>query len=313
MKKAIKLKKKLFIFGLGSLTGSKLAILAKKYFEIIGTFNLRDPEFSFAKTFKLDITDYESLKKILTKTQPDLVVNMCAINNVDYCERNKTIAKKINSDFVEELSKICNSLDAKLVQTSSDSVFDGAKNVPYTEVDKPKPINYYGFTKMLSENSTLQNPKNLVIRVSILYGWLIKSLLEKPSSSLKPLNYGAWLIEKLKAKEKVTIIKDEYSSPIIADDLANSILHLIQKDVSGIFHSAPKIRIIRYDFSVQLANYLCLDSDLIFPVTSRQLGRSVNTGLNKCLDSSKIVNETGYEFMSLEESFKLLKKQVECK
>lgn len=301
--------KKLFIFGIGSLTGSKLALLAKNDFQVFGSYNLRNPDIDIEK-IKLDILNYNKVKEVLTNKHPDIVVNACAINNVDYCENHKEEVKQINVDFVENLADVSNLINAKLIHLSSDSVFDGIKKEPYTEDDLPNPINYYGYTKLSGERPVLKYSKNIVVRISVLYGWLLKSLQNIPSSSMKPENFGLWLINKLQSNEKVRIITDEYSSPIIADDFANSILHLIKGNYSGIFHAAPNIKISRYDFSVKLTKALGLDINLIFPVKSEELGRSVTTGFNKCLDASKMENKTGFKFLSLEESFQLLKKQV---
>jgi len=301
--------KKLFIFGISSLTGSKLALLAKNDFQVFGSYNLRNPDIDTEK-IKLDILDYNKIKEVLTNKHPDIIVNACAINNVDYCENHKEEAKQINADFVEYLADISNLINAKLIHLSSDSVFDGTKKEPYTEDDLPNPINYYGYTKLAGEKPVLKYSKNVVVRVSVLYGWLLKSLQNMPSSSMKPENFGMWLILKLRRGEKVRIITDEYSSPIIADDFANSILHLVKGNYLGTFHVAPNIKISRYDFSVKLAKALDLDANLISPVKSEELGRKVTTGFNKCLESSKMKNKTGFKFMSLEESFQLLKKQV---
>lgn len=304
------MKKKLFILGIGGLTGSKLAMLAIDDFEIYGSYNLRNPRFTFVESVKLDISDTSKLKETLSNIRPDILINACAINNVDFCETHHDEAKKINIDTVEQLCKISDSFGIKLVHLSSDSVFDGTKSLPYVEDDIPNPVNYYGYTKLMGEKMTLKNPNNLVVRTTVLYGWLIKSILNLSSSSMKPENFVQWLINKLKSGEKVKIITDEISSPIIVDDYARSILHLVKGNYSGIFHSAPKIQITRYDFCIKIANFLDLGSKLIQATTNKELGRKVATGFNKCLDSNKITNQTNFQFLSLEKSFSLLKKQI---
>lgn len=295
---------------MGSLTGSKLAILAKTNYQVSGSYNLRDPHISDISSTKLDITDIKKVESLLNKNNPDFVVNTCAINNVDYCEKNRDMAQKINTDFVADLSDICNPINAKLIHLSSDSVFDGTKKSPYVEEDNPNPINHYGYTKLLGEKPVLENSENIVIRVSVLYGWLMKSISNITSSSMKPSNFGKWLIEKLKTNEKVKIITDEYSSPIIADDFAKVILYSIEKNLTGLYHAAPHIEITRYDFCKKLAQSLGLNQDLIIPVTSKELGRDVMTGFNKCLDSNKMT-KMGFQFMTLEKSFDLFKKQID--
>ena len=163
------MKEKLFILGIGGLTGSKLLEIAKDDFEIFGSYNFRDPKLSFVKNVNLDLFDTSKIKETIEKIKPGVIINTSGINNVDYCEKHPDEALKINVLAVEELCKITKKLGIKLVQLSSDSVFDGKKQLPYDETDITKPINYYGKTKLESENLVLENPDNVVVRASVLY------------------------------------------------------------------------------------------------------------------------------------------------
>ena len=301
--------KKIFIIGIGGLTGSKLSEIAKNDFEIFGSFNFRDPKSALIKGYKIDISNINDIERTIKKIRPDVVINTAGINNVDYCEKHVDEAQKINVLSVKEIAKITKKLGIKLVQLSSDSVFDGKKQSPYTEDDKANPINYYGKTKLESENFVLENPENAVVRASVLYGYLSSNLSKLESSSKKSINFGQWLINKLILNDKVRIITDEYSSPIIADDFASSIIHIVKHDAKGIFHSAPDLQITRYDFSLKIAKALGLSSELIEPISNKELGRDVNTGVNKCLNSEKLSKNFNYKFLTLDESLDLLKTQ----
>ena len=305
----INMKKKLFIIGVGGLTGSKLVEIGKDDFEIFGSYNYRDPKSSIIKSVNLDITNSSKIRDILEKIKPDIVINTAGINNVDYCEKYPNEATKINIQAVKEICQITKENQIKFVQLSSDSVFDGTEQLPYEETDNPKPINYYGKTKIQSEKIVLENPINVVVRASVLYGYLSHNLAQIKSSSKKSINFGQWLINKLILNEKVKIITDEYSSPIIVDDFARSILHIIKHEKSGLFHSAPKLQITRYDFSIKIAKALGLSVELIVPVSNKELGRDVNTGSNKCLSSEKLSGNLNYKFLTLDESLDLLKIQ----
>ena len=303
------MKEKLFVFGIGGLTGSKLSEVGRDDFEIFGSYNFRDPKLSFAKGVNLDISNTDKIREILEETKPDIVINTAGINNVDYCEKHPEEASKINVQAVKEICNITKKMDSKFVQLSSDSVFDGTKQSPYEETDSPNPINHYGKTKLESENIVLENPNNVIVRASVLYGYLLRNLAKIESSSKKSINFGQWLVDKLVANEKIRIITDEYSSPIIVDDFARSIMHIIKHKGSGIYHSAPKLKITRYDFSVNIAKSLDLPSELIEPVSNKELGRDVSTGFNKCLNSEKLAKNLNYKFLTLDESLDLLKSQ----
>ena len=313
MNLVIDMKEKLFVIGIGGLTGSKLVEIAKDDFDIFGSYNYRDPKLSFVKGVNLDISNTDRIKEILEGIKPDVIINTAGINNVDYCEKHPEEALKINIQAVKEISNITKKRNIKFVQLSSDSVFDGTKQSPYKETDSPNPINYYGKTKLESENIILENSNNIVVRASVLYGYLLRNLAKIESSSKKSINFGQWLIDKLIANEQVRIITDEYSSPIIVDDFARSIMHIIKHKSSGIFHSAPKLKISRYDFSVKIAESLNLPSELIEPVSNKELGRDVKTGFNKCLNSEKLAKNLNYKFLTLDKSLELLKSQFRDK
>tara|TARA_B110001454_G_scaffold219059_1_gene249674 strand:+ start:1329 stop:2240 length:912 start_codon:yes stop_codon:yes gene_type:complete len=299
--------KKLFIFGVGGLLGYRISLLAKNKFKIYGTYNERKPLFDFAKIEKLNILDNEKTNNILKSIKPDYVIITSALSNVDYCELHKEEAEEVNVDAVKKIFSLCEELNCKLIHISSDSVFDGTKKSPYLEEDMPNPLNIYGKTKLSSEKIILQNSNNLVIRASVLYGWLPDYLTRISSSSMKNNNFVQWLIQNLKNNKKVNIITDENSSPILVNDFARSIINLIEGNFKGIYHSSPPIEISRYDFSIKIANYLGYNEKLIHPVTNKELGRYVITGKNKCLNSNKISKETGFKFLNLNESIEELK------
>ncbi len=204
---------RLFIIGIGSLTGLKLAYVAKNRFDIFGSYNLRDPKLDFINSLQLDITNLDNLRETLIKIKPEVIINSSALNNVDYCETHKQEAYDINFRVVEAISNLSNTIGAKLVHLSTDSVFDGTKEKPYNETDNPNPINVYGSSKLKGEQSVLNYSTNLVVRASVLYGWLPKYLASLPSSSMKPINYVQWLINKLISKDEVRV--DDFT-PIIS-------------------------------------------------------------------------------------------------
>ena len=152
--------KKLFIFGIGGLVGYRISLLAKDRFEVYGSYNQRKPQFDFLNMQKLNILDENRVKRALTSIKPDYVIITSALSNVDYCESHKKEAEEVNVNTVRKIFELCEQLDCKLIHISSDSVFNGTKEFPYLEGDRPEPINFYGKTKLDSEKIVLKNPKN---------------------------------------------------------------------------------------------------------------------------------------------------------
>ena len=116
--------------------------------------------------FYLDICDRINLKDLISLHNPDILINLAALTNVDFCEKNSDLAKEINTNGVRN---ICDTFKGKIVQLSTDYVFDG-KNGPYVEEDEVFPLSVYGKTKLEAENIVLShNSDNLIIRGNVLY------------------------------------------------------------------------------------------------------------------------------------------------
>jgi len=303
--------KKILVLGSGGLVGYKLCTLfLEKNHSFMSTYNLRNPNFGDDLSSKIDINSFSKIENLIKNFNPDLVFNCISLTNVDSCEKNPSLAFKINSEFTMLLSKLCHSQNSKLIYFSTDSVFDGLKSSPYSENDSPNPINVYGKSKLEGETHVLDYPENLVIRASVLYGWLPLFLANVDSSSMKPNNFVQWLVTSLQNKKQVEIITDELSTPIITEDLVENSLFL-SKNHQGLYHLAPDFQLNRYEFSCKIAQNLSMNSELIKPVTNAQLGRNVSTGQNKCLDSSKAKKISGISFLNLNESIEIIKKQMD--
>ena len=123
---------RLLITGSSGQLGTTLQHLLAKHYEVICTTRSQNT----FNTFNLNITNKIMLKEVLDATKPDLIINLAAMTNVDLCERDPSAAKRVNLLGVEN---ICNLFDGKIIQISSDYVFDG-KTGPYSEDDNTNPI-----------------------------------------------------------------------------------------------------------------------------------------------------------------------------
>lgn len=120
---------------------------------------------------ELDLANPATLNAALEPLEFDVLVNCAALTNVDRCETHPAEAYQVNAEAVEVLARICAAKDARCVHISTDYVFDGAKNTPYTEEDEAKPISHYGASKLAGERS-LQRilEDSLSVRVSWVFG-----------------------------------------------------------------------------------------------------------------------------------------------
>lgn len=172
----------------------------------------------------LDITDIEAIRKFVKNKNISLIINCAAYNNVDGAEDKKILCKKINTDAVENLAIISNEIGADFVTFSTDFVFDGESNIPYTEKDKENPISIYGMTKFLGEKKVFEiKPNSFVIRTSWLFG-------------VGNDNFNKKIISWAKDKEKLSVVDDQISSPTYSKDLAYYTWELIKTKKYGLYH-----------------------------------------------------------------------------
>lgn len=292
--------KKILVIGASGLLGNTLMTIGKDRYKMFGTFNTHKPEGN--AFFPLDVTDREKTFKLIENLKPDLVIDTHALHNVDYCELHPEEAWKVNVEGTKNVAEACRIFSCKYVFISTDYVFDGLKTTPYSEKDKPNPLNYYGKTKLIAEKTveTLLTDY-LILRTAVLFG----------TGGLGKIPYAVWLIEKLKGGEEVKAVVDQYNNPTLVDNLAEMIFALFEKDKTGLFHATGKTNLNRYEFSMLIAESFGLNKSLIKPVTSAELNQIAKRPYKVNLNTSKIEKATGVEALTIEEALKKFKERME--
>lgn len=186
---------------------------------------------------ELDITNLEQVKSVLNEIKPDVVINCAAATNVDGCETNKDLAFKINAVGPKNLAMVCEQINAKLVQVSTDYVFSGLGETPLTEYDLTEPHSVYGKTKLLGEKYVKEfSSKYYIVRTAWLYGYVGK-------------NFVYTMMTLGKEKESLNVVNDQKGNPTHANDLAYHILKLIGTEEYGIYHCTGKGECTWYEFA----------------------------------------------------------------
>jgi len=302
---------KLLVVGAGGQVGEKITRLAiAQGHEVYGTYKSRVPVVDgISKSYALDKTSKDQVSKVVEDANPDVLIDTGALHNVDYCESHPEEAMAVNRDGTAYLSAACNEIGGKFIFVSTDFVFDG-QNAPYTEEDKPNPLSVYARSKLEGERAALSANKNTAVcRPAVIYSWVPLSNTGSSSSSGKPLNFGAWLVSQLFANKEVKIVRDQITSPTLADDLAGAILAIAKSSATGVFHTAGATPLSRYDFSVKVANSLGLNSSLIQPIDSSQLKQLAKRPLNSSLISNRIRDKVRYNMLSVDEALRIFAEQ----
>lgn len=227
----------------------------------------------------LDITNFEMVKEVLNKEKPDCVIHCAAYTNVDKAEEDLETAKLINSKGTENIAKVSSELDITVVYISTDYVFDGTKNSPYTPDDKPNPINNYGLTKFEGEKAVLKYCKKYYIaRTSWLYGHHGKNFVETMLS--------------LADKSELKVVDDQTGCPTWTCELANGIVKLFEKPY-GIYHVCGSGSTTWYGFAKEIfEQYKKLEqTDLdvnVLPCTTEDFPRPANRPKYSVMANDKI-------------------------
>ncbi|WP_298542701.1 dTDP-4-dehydrorhamnose reductase [uncultured Aquimarina sp.] len=196
----------------------------------------------FANSKNLDITDKKSIVLFLEKSSFDYVINCAAYTDVEKAEKEPQKAFLINADGAKNLAQICQERDIVLIHISTDYVFDGKKNTPYSEEDIANPINEYGKSKLRGEEYIQEILKKyFIIRTSWLYSQYGK-------------NFYKTILQKLKTEKKLKITASELGTPTNANDLASFILYLISSlsKKYGIYHYSNSGEANWYDFAKEI-------------------------------------------------------------
>ncbi len=298
-------KKRMLVIGGSGLLGYKLLKNAKNY-ELCSTFNKNPINFDNIETLKLNIVDEKECKKILD-LKPDIIVNAAAMTNVDHCEKFKEDAYNVNVNGTKNLAKMAQHLGSKFIHISSDMVFSGGNN--YVEEDKLNPVNNYGKTKLESEKIASEVSNYLILRPSVIFGWIPFENKQTKQKSIKSMNFALWILDKLNNKQEMSIVDDQFNTPTLADNLADVILEMTKKDTRGIFHASGLSCISRLDFCKRIAKVFGYSDNSINSCSSNELKQIAPRSLQTCLNCDKIVNN-GIRLLQIDHAIKIMFNQI---
>lgn len=236
-------------------------------------------QYFFTDVPELDITDKPAVSAYLESNNIDIIVNCAAYTNVDKAEDDKVLADLINHIGPKNLAEACKERNGFLIHISTDYVFDGTKNTPYTETDETKPLGVYGETKLRGENAIIVSGcEYVIIRTSWLYSSFGKNFLKT--------------MQKLTSeKGSIKVVFDQVGTPTYAGDLAEVIFKIILKDdfdgKNQIYHFSNEGVCSWYDFAIAINNDFCHNCKVL-PCHSNEFPSKVTRPSYSVLDKTKI-------------------------
>ena len=279
---------KILITGASGQLGQCLYIALSKHFRIKSTSKKNNEELNIEQ---MDITDFYQVQDIVSSYKPNIIINAAAITDVDYCELNKRQSRDVNVNGLKNLIKASH-VSTKIVHFSSDYIYNGSENINY-ENSHSEPINYYGKTKLESENILIgSNRSYLIFRVSTLFS-----------------NYGnnflKWVYKSLQNNKKISVTSDQLVNPVYADTLCSDLVDIMLLDGSGVYNYGSKDSISKYEFAKLIAikfnlNANLIDKKLTDDICSFVATRPLNCSLNCDLIEKRFDIELPYLSDSLD-------------
>jgi dTDP-4-dehydrorhamnose reductase len=212
----------------------------------------------------IEISDINSVREVLGKYKPDIIINTAAYVRVDDCEVEPDKAFAVNASGARNVAEVAQELSAGLVHISTDYVFGGEvePRISYTELDTPIPLNIYGKSKLAGENfvSSLCQ-KHFIVRTSGLFG--------VAGARGKGGNFIETVYKLAREQDELSVVNDQVFSPTYTRDLAMKITQLMTTEYYGIFHITNRGACSWHELTGEIVKLAGLKTTVI-PITSEQ-------------------------------------------
>ena len=291
---------KLLITGSSGLLGLNLALDTMATHEVIGVdrSKLKSPPFPIVNA---DLLTEGEVERVLDQTQPQWVVHCAALANLEDCESDPDLARRLNADLPRALAKACEARGIQMVQISTDAVFDGTKSGSYVESDAPNPVSVYARTKLEGEQAVLESsPGAIVARVNF-YGWSLsgrRSLAE-------------FFHHNLTNNKSMTGYTDVIFCPMHVTHLGGILLAMLAKKMRGLYHVVGSQPMSKYQFGVEIARRFAMNAGEISPRSVNTSGLIAKRANNLYLSIDKLSTDLGLPIPSFSTGLDLFYQQYQ--
>lgn len=269
------MKNKVIVVGANGQLGRCIQDLVEEYLNF---------EFYFFSSKELDITLKKEVLDVFAQNNFDYCINCAAYTAVDKAELEQEKAFEVNVKGVENIAKVCKRNNVKLIHISTDFVFDGKANKPYTEECASNPVSVYGHTKLEGENKIINNLKHfMIIRTSWLYSAYSENFVNK-------------MLNLAKTNKEISVVSDQIGSPTSAKDLAKTILTILDSGFNkyGIYNYSNDGTASWFDFAQAVFLFREIKTK-VSPIKSEEFKTIAKRPAYSVLNCSKI--KTDYDII----------------
>ncbi|HET7213371.1 MAG TPA: dTDP-4-dehydrorhamnose reductase [Terriglobia bacterium] len=242
---------RILVTGAAGMLGRALAPLLEEEHEVIGlTRN------------ECELSDESAVQKAFRIYKPGIVVHLAALTNVDGCELDPQKAEAWNALATLNVAKAAKRIDAAVLYTSTDYVFDGRTNTPYTEDAPTRPLNVYGKTKLAGERHVREIlDRYFIVRTSWLFG---------PHGK----NFVSTVLRLASGQPELRIVNDQRGSPTYTRHLAEKLAELAATQAYGVYHVAAEGNCTWFEFAQKILELSGVKDVEVAPISTSECGRA---------------------------------------
>ena len=284
---------RIIVTGAGGQLGTELVKIMRSGQSELGRLDdfYRDCEIIAADLGELDICNAAKVFKFVENAKPYAVINCAAMTNVDGCEADVEGAFKVNALGPRNLAVACENVGAKILQVSTDYVFDGCGKSPYVETDCVAPRSVYGASKNLGEQYVKNfSNKWFIVRTAWLYGY-------------EGNNFVKTIVKAARQKSVLKVVDDQIGNPTNAADLAWHICKLLKTNEYGTYHCTGKGECSWFEFACEIVKNFGIDAT-VKPCSTAEFPRPARRPAYSCLDNFMLRLTVGDEFRQWKSALK---------
>ena len=283
---------------LGSCTAAQAA---EAGWDTWATYTAHSVELPGCRMVQLDIRDASAVSALVAEVRPDVLIHTAAIAKPDVCEQHKGDAFAINVRGTCNVIAAAEEVGAHLVHVSTDLVFNGGRN-PFKPDDPLCPANYYGLTKAAAEAAVYASRLNwAIVRTTVIYGPRKFPFLESFSDKV---------VESLRNGEPIMAFTDQRRCPIPAWNLADVLLEIAERRLTGIYHAVCPDSSTRYEFARKIAEVFGLDKRLVKPMSMDEVEVIAHRPKTLVLDVGSTADALDTRLLTFEEGIQQLKRRM---
>ncbi len=283
----------------GSYTAARAA---ERGWDVLATYSKHEVAIPGCRMIKADILSPHDIQVIATEFAPDAIIHTAAEAKPDVCEQQKNHAFSLNVLGTFNVITAAEKTGAHLVHVSTDMVFDGKHN-PYKIDASLCAANYYGLTKAAAEIAVqAASTTAAVVRTSSVYG---------PRRFPHLRSFSDTIISALSDGNPVHAFTDQYRAAIPTWNLADILLEIAERKLTGLFHGVCPEATTRYQFARKVADVFELDADLIQPVSSDTVASTTPRPAMLVLDTTSTSRALNTRMLSFEDGILELRERMQ--